>query len=148
MEIGNGSFQFLIFFQQLFPFQTSQAGQAHIQNGLGLLVGELEALHQGLLGGGGVRAVADDVHDLVDIVQSFEQALQNVGAGQGLIQIVFGAAGDHVLLVQDVIIQRVPQGQHLGLPVHQGQHDHAEGFLHLGMLVQVIQHHLGLHVAL
>ena len=45
LEIGDGLFQFLIFFQQLFPLQAGQAGQAHIQNGLGLLVGKVEALH-------------------------------------------------------------------------------------------------------
>ena len=92
--------------------------------------------------------MADDVHDLVDVVQGFEQALQNVGPRQGLVKIVFGAAGDHVLLVEDVIIQSVPQGKHLRLPVHQGQHDDAESVLHLGVLIQIIQHHLGLHVAL
>ena len=86
--------------------------------------------------------------DLVDVVHGLEQAFQNMGAGQALVQVVLGAAGHHVLLVLDVPVQHLPQAQDLGLAVHQGQHDDAEGVLQLGVLVQEVEHHLGLHVAL
>ena len=44
---------------------------------------------------------------------------------------------------QDIVMQHFLQGKHLGLAVHQGQHDHAEGILQLGVLVKEIQHHAG-----
>ena len=148
VEVSDGLFQLLILGQQLIQFQIGQAGQTHIQNGLRLLVGKLKAGNQLGLGGGHILAVADDVHNLVDAVHSLEQAFQNVCARQALVQVVLGAAGDNVLLVLDIPVQHIAQGKDLGLTMHQRQHDHAEGILQLGVLVQVVEHHLGLHIAL
>ena len=40
------------------------------------------------------------------------------------------------------------QAELAGLAVHQGDHDGPKGLLHLGMLVQVVEHHVGVHIAL
>ena len=51
-----------------------------------------------------VRAARMRRDDLVDVIQRDEQALQDVGAGLGLVQVVAGAPGDDVLLMLDVMV--------------------------------------------
>ena len=65
-----------------------------------------------------------------------------------LVQVVAGAPGDHVLLMLQVVVDHLPQVQDAGLAVHQGQHVDPEGLLHLRVLVQVIEDHLGIDVLL
>ena len=148
LQVGDGLFQLLIFLHQALPLQTGQAGQTHVQNGLCLLVAEGEVLHQARPGRVGIRALLDDLNNLVNVIQRLQQALQNVGPGQRLVQVVLGAAGDDFLLVADVVIDHLPQVQYLGLTVHQRQHVGAEGLLHGGVLVEVIEDDLGMHVLL
>ena len=69
-----------------------------------------------------------------------------MGALLSLVQIVFRPAGDHVLLVKQVILQHIQKIQHLRLVVHQGQHDYAVGILELGVLVELVQDHVGVGV--
>ena len=47
----------------------------------------------------------------------------------------------------DEQLHHLPQHQDLRPPVDQREHDHAEGGLHLRMLVQIVEHHLGIGVA-
>ena len=64
------------------------------------------------------------------------------------VEVEAGAAGDHVLLVLQIVVEHVPEVQHPGLPVHQSEEDGAEGVLQGGVLVEVVQNHLGVHVPL
>ena len=147
-QIRDGLFQLGVFLLQALALQTRQARQTHIQNRLRLFVGEGKALHELRLRLHRVRAVADDTDNLVDVVQRDQQAFQNVGARLGLVQIVARAAHDDVLLVLEVMVEHLVQGEHFRLAVHQRQHDRAEGFLHLRVLVQVVEHDGGIDVAL
>ena len=45
-------------------------------------------------------------------------------------------------------LQRFDQGQRARLAVDDRQHDHAEGLLQLGVLVEIVEHHLRLFAAL
>ncbi len=70
-------------------------------------------------------------------------------AAAGLIQLVLGAAADHLAPVLDVVLQHFFERQHARLVVfHQRQHVDAEGHLHLGELEQVVQHLFGLCILL
>ena len=66
-----------------------------------------------------------------------QQSLQQVGPLLGLFQVEPGAADDNLLLVLDVLVQDMPQGENLGLELavdlHQGQHVNGEGGLKLGL---------------
>ena len=66
----------------------------------------------------------------------------------GLVQVVAGPAGDDLFLMLQVMIEHLAKGEHLRLAIHKRQHDRAEGVLQLGMLVEIIEHHGGVHVAL
>ena len=63
-----------------------------------------------------------------------------------LIQIIFRPSGDNILLMLQIKLQHFQKVKHLRLIIHQGQHDNTEGILHLGVLVQQIQDHVGIGV--
>ena len=142
--IGDLLFQLLILGLQLLLFQSLQALELHIQNGLGLHVGQAEAVHQ--VFPGVVVALPDNADDLVDVVLRDEQALQQMGALLRLPQVVPGAPGDDLFLKGDILVQHLPQGQRPGVQVavllDQRQHDHGEGGLHLGLGEQAVEGHL------
>ena len=144
----DGLLQLGVLLLQPLALQAGQAGQAHVQNGLRLLLGEVEARHQRVARDVRALALADGAHDLVDVVQRLEQALQDVRARLGLVQVVAGAAGGDLLLVLQVVVEHLVQREHLRLAVDQGQHDRAEGFLQLRVLVQVVEHDGGVDILL
>ncbi len=59
-----------------------------------------------------------------------------------------GAAADHVHAVVDEVLDGLHQTHFLGLVVRNREQDHAEAFLHLGVLEELVQHELGLAIAL
>ena len=132
----------------LLALQAGQAAQAHLEDGVGLLLGEAEALGEplrrllvGLRG-------ADDRDDLVDVVERDDVALQDMRALLGFLQLVARAAHDDVLLVEDVVMQHLLERHDARDAVDERQHDDAEADLQLGVLVELVQHHLRDGVAL
>ena len=142
-EIGNFLFQACQLFLDFFALQAGELPQAHLYNGLGLHVVQAETFHQRCFafryGFGGPQ----NGDHLVDEVQGNHQAFQNMGPLLGLFQVEPGAPGDDIHLELDVFLQNLPQVQHLRLPVHNSQHDDAEGGLQLGKGEEVVQHDLG-----
>ena len=59
-----------------------------------------------------------------------------------LAQVEHGASGDYLAAVLQKDLDQVFQVAQLGLAVDQRHHVHAEGVLQLGLLVQVVEHHL------
>ena len=104
------------------------------------------ALHQRLLCLRAVGRGLDQADDLVDIRQRHGQAFQDVGALARLAQVEHRAPRDHVAAVTDKGFQALLEVQQLRTAVNQRHHVDAEHVLQLGMLVEVVQHHLG-HLA-
>ncbi len=96
----------------------------------------------------GVLGGADQLDHRVQIVERLLEPEQKMLALASLAQQVIGAAADHVDAMLDEALQRVEQAHLARLPVDDGQQDHAEADLHLRLLVQVVEHHLGLLAAL
>ena len=71
-----------------------------------------------------------------------------MGPGHGLLQFEVGTAGDHLAAMLDKAVHHLAQGQHPGTVVDNGQHDDAEGGLQLGLLVELVEQHLGVLVPL
>ena len=65
-----------------------------------------------------------------------------------LAQFVLGAAADHFHAVVDEKLDHVHQAQLARLAVDDGEHDDAETDLQLRVLIEVVEHHLGLFAAL
>ncbi len=69
-----------------------------------------------------------------------------MGALLGLLQIILRAAADDFILELDVLLYHLFQGHDLRHLMVDGQHDDTHGILQLGILVQLVQHHLGVGV--
>ena len=137
-EVSDLLLQLFVLLLQLLPVKALQSLQPHIQNGLGLDLIQAEASHEIFLGV--IVALPDDFDDLVDVVLGNEQALQQMGPLQGLIQIELRTADDDLLLEIQVLVDDVPQGQDLGLAlvIHQCQHIDGEGGLELRLGKQAV----------
>ena len=97
---------------------------------------------------GAVGAGANDGDHVVEVIERGQVAFENVLAVFGFREQVGSAAADHVDTVLDEVFDRLHQAHFLGLVVRHRQQDHAEAFLHLGVLVELVEHELRLAVAL
>ena len=79
------------------------------------------------------------MNDFVDVVESHEIALENVGTSLRLLEVEAGATGHYVDLMVDIVLQHLAKRQELGHAIHERQVDHAEGGLELGELIQVVE---------
>ena len=148
LQIGDALQQVAVLLLDLVALERGEVAQAQVDDGLGLLVAEAEALHEAHLGRFGVLARPDDADDLVQVGDGDQQAFQDVGPLLGLVELEPGAADDDVLLVGDVVAQHVAQREGLRHPVGQGQHVDPEGGLHGAVLEELVEHHLGDGLAL
>ena len=100
----------------------------------------LTQVGRGLLG---VLGSPNDAHDLVDIVYGDLQPLEDMLALARHPQAVFGTPNHHRVPMIDELRKNRLEVHHPGNATHQGQHDDAERALHLGVLVQLVEHDLG-----
>src|SRR5699024_5713247 len=91
---------------------------------------------------------ADHLDDFVDVQQRDQQALDQVRPLGLLRQTVLAPAAHHRDAVVHVDLQQLPQTQCAGLAVHQGYVVDTEGLLHRRVLVQLLQHRLGMEPVL
>ncbi len=142
LVVGNRAAQALELLLDLVALQAGQTAELHLKDGRGLFGAEPKALDEAAAGLGVRLRGADDGNDLVDMVEGHEVALKNVRAGLGLLEVEAGAAGHHVDLVVDVVLQHLAQRQALGDAVDQREVVRAEGGLQRGVLIQVVEHDL------
>ena len=134
--------------EDLLAFECGEAAQLHGEDCVGLHIVHAQQIHEP--GAGNLHGLrgADEVDHLVDHVEGLEIALQNVIAFLGLSLEVCGAAGDHVELVGDPVANECVEAQRARHAVDEREHVRTEGLLELGVLVQVVEHHLRHGVAL
>ena len=137
------------FVEDLLLLHPGQALQLQFDDGLRLLLAELEASDQRLARFARASSRrADQADHFVQVVERLLEAEQDVLALARLAQFVFGAAADHFHAVIDEVLDAVDQAQLARLPVDDRQHDDAEADLQLRVLVQVVEHDFGLLAAL
>ena len=84
---------------KLGPFQTCQGTQTHVHDGRCLNLGKVKAFHQaapGLLHG---LTAADDGNDFINEIKGLQESLYEMIPLFSLIQIIFAAPGDNILLM-------------------------------------------------
>ena len=92
--------EFLVFGDDLFPLQAGQALQPHVQDGLGLELGEFEfAPSACVLASSRVGGCADQLDHVVQDVEGLLETLQDVGPLLGLAQIIDGPPDDDLAAV-------------------------------------------------
>ena len=133
---------------QLLDLEPGELGQPHVENGVALLLAEAEPLAEPGIGLGGVVRPADDLDHLVDVVDGDLEAIQDVLPGLRRVEIELGAPGDDLVPVIDEVLEQLLQVHDLRRAIAERQHDHPEGGLHLGVLVELVQHDIGNGVAL
>ena len=148
LQLGNLAQDLSQFFLDLDAFHTGQLAQTHGYNGAGLLIGDTEPLAEVLLGIGLILRVADNMDHFVGVIHNQLHTLENVFPFLGLAQVELGTPGDDLLLEVDVMGEDLPQGHDLGLTVMESQHDNAHCILELGIVIQLVEHHLGIGVPL
>ncbi len=111
-----------------------------------LLAGEV--LEEIFAGVGAAGRLADDLDDVVEVVEGDLVAEEDVLAVAGLAEEEGGAAADDFGAVIEEGADGGVEREFLGLAVVDGQEDHAEGLLHLGVLVELVEDDLVLGSAL
>jgi len=148
LELGDELDHQEVLVLDLLALEGRQAGQAHVEDGLGLPFRQVEALHEVRLGGVGVGRLANGLDDGVEVVEGLLEAFEDVGPVAGLAEIELGPAADDLAAMVDVVLEDRLEGQGLGLAVDEGQHVHVEGELHGRVLEEVVQHLVRVEVAL
>ena len=129
--------------------QPGELAELHVEDVDGLHLGELERLgHQPRLGRGGVVAAADEGDDLVDDVEGLDAALEDVLALPRLVEAEPRAPGDDLDLVARVAVERRAQVERARHAADQRDHVDGEAGLQLGELEQLVEHDVGVGVAL
>ena len=91
---------------------------------------------------------ADQPDHFVDVFESQLEAEQNMLALARFAQHVIGAPAHHIDAVLDEVLDGVDQAQFARLAVDDREIDDAEADLKLRLLIEIVEHHLGLLAAL
>ena len=132
----------LVLLADLHFLELAQIAQAHVEDGVGLHVGELERLHQD-----GLRLVlgADDLDDLVEVEIGDQVAAEHFEAVLDLLQAVLRAAQQHVAAMVEPFAQRFGKAEHLrDAAFHQHVHVERNAAFQLGELEQRLHQQLGI----
>ena len=122
--------------------ELAQIAQAHVEDGVGLHVGELEGLHQDGLG---LVLAADDLDDLVEVEIGDEVAAEHFQAMLDLRQPELGAAHQHLAAVIEPLAQGLGEADHLrDAALHQHVHVERNAAFQLGELEQRFHQQLGI----
>ena len=116
--------------------------QAEVEDGLRLLAREVELRNEAVSRGVGVARAPDQLDHGVEVRQRDEQPLEDVCARLSPAQLELRATHDHVALVVDVVADELGEPQGARNAIDQRDHVRAEGGLHRGVLVELVERDL------
>ena len=148
LELGDELDDREVLVLDLLALEGGQAGEPHVEDRLGLELGQVEARHEVRAGELDVGRFADRLDDRVEVVEGDLEAFEDVRPGAGLAEVELGPPADDLAPMVDVVLEHRLERQRLGLAVDQGEHVHVERELHRGVLEQVVQHLVRVGVAL
>src|SRR5262245_56854317 len=138
-QLGDQLDHLFVLVNELLTFEGRQAAELHVEYRLRLNLSELELVDQPLLGVVRGLRPADQLDDLVDDVDGLLEALQDVRAAPGLLQLVHRAVAHDFAAEGDEFVERLGQVEDLRLAVDDREVDHPERDLHLRHLVELVQ---------
>ena len=86
--MSDGALDLLVLVGDFVALETGEALEAHVQNGLCLRLRESESAHQPITGTLRIWRGANQLDHGVEIVERYDEALENVGALPGAIEVV------------------------------------------------------------
>ena len=128
--------------------ERSKAAQREIEDRLRLQLRQPELLHQAGTRGLGVLRSANQLDDCVQILQRDQQAVEDVEARLGFLQLESRAAREDNLAMLEERHQHLQQRHLLGPALVDAEQDDAVALLHLGQLVELVEDDARLGVAL
>ena len=128
------------------PLQPGQTAQRHFHDGVGLHIVQREIFTQRLFCFRHRLRRPNDFDNLINEIQRNFIAFKQMRPFFGLAQIILGPAGHDLFLIGDIMLQHLLQIQNLWFAVYQRQHNHAKGGLQLGKGIQLVEHHLRIHI--
>ena len=118
--------------------QLAECAQPHVEDGLGLVVGEREARDERRLR---LVFLADDADHLVEVEVGNQIALEDFEAPRDFAQAEVGAANQHVLAVVQPLAQHLAEAHHLRhLAVAQHVHVERDAGFELGVAEHLFHH--------
>ena len=148
LELGDELDDREVLVLDLLALEGGQAGEPHVEDRLGLELGQVEPGHQVGPGEVDVGRLADRLDDRVEVVERDLEALEDVGPGARLAEVELGPPPDDLAPVVEVVDEDAPERQRLRLAVDEREHVHVERELHRRVLEQVVQHLVRVGVAL
>ena len=122
--------------------QTGEAAQTHLKDCLALDFIQTKALVHALLCLSIILRTADDVDNLVDVINCGQKAFQNVDTLLCLVQVKLSTTAYNINLVINVMTQNLTKRKGSWYAINQRQVNDAKVGLELSLLVQVIQNNL------
>ena len=148
LVLGNRRNELGEFFRERLTRETDELVETHLEDRVDLQVGELEALLEARLRLVARLRRADDVDDLVEIVDREEESVDDVLARQRLLEIESRAAGDHLETVIRIALEVILEVEHLRTAADDREQNRAERRLQLRVLVEVVEDDLADRVTL
>ena len=134
--------------EDLLPLEPGQALQLHVEDRLRLDLRQAEVRHQAFARLGNGLRPADQLDDLIEVIERDLEAFEDVIAGLGLPQLELGSPADHFAPELDEAFDELQQVEHLRASADDREHDDAEARLQRRVLVEVVEHDLGHFAAL
>ena len=132
----------------LAALQAGQLVEAQLQDRVGLPLRKGILRHQAHLGLVAVRRSPDDLHEVVEVIERDDVALEDVGPVLGLAQAEARAARDDIAAVLDVALDQLLDVHLLRPLAVEGEKRDAERGLEGGLLEKLVDDDLGLLAAL
>ena len=132
----------------LLALEGGQPAQLHLEDGVGLDLGQLEALDERRSRRIDVRRRADRGDDLVQVVEGDLQALEDVRALLRAREVELRPPADDLAPVGDVVLEHLLEAERLGLAVDERQHVRAEARLKGRVLEELLHDRVRRAVAL
>ena len=148
VEVLDDPLQLGLLLLQLDAGELREAAQRHLEDVVGLGLGEVEDLHQPLAGHRRVVAGADQLDDLVDVEDRGDQAVDEVQPVGGLGAAEHRAASYDVEAVPEEDLEELLEPERAGLPVDQRDGVDAERVLHRRLPVELLEQRLGVEAVL
>ena len=142
LVVGNHLVELLDLGHELVTRKTGKPAEPHLEDCLALDIVDLEALVHAPLCLCIIPRGADDVDDLVDVVDRDQKAFEDMDTLLRLVEVILRAPCHDVDPVLDVVVNHLTQRQRPRHAVHEGDINDTEVRLELGVLVEVVEHDL------
>ena len=130
---------------------TCQAGkttQTHLKDCFTLNLIQAKALVHALLCLSIILRAANDVDNLVDVINCGQKAFQNMDALLSLIQVKLSTTAYNINLVINVVTKNLAEGKRTRNTVNQSQVNDAKVGLKLSLLIEIVQNNLWYSITL